>query len=79
MGSKRQSWSASTKVQIIKGWIDTNSGRPVEMVYDVVCSDGLVVDPITHNVLIIMQKLISIHARFQIWAVELKPNGETLN
>ena len=37
------------RIQIIKGWIDTNSGRPVEMVYDVVCSDGLVVDPITHR------------------------------
>ena len=37
------------RIQIIKGWIDTNSGRPLEMVYDVVCSDGLVVDPITHR------------------------------
>tara|TARA_B100001109_G_scaffold189409_1_gene156087 strand:- start:486 stop:1007 length:522 start_codon:yes stop_codon:yes gene_type:complete len=37
------------RVQIVKGWIDTNSGRPKEMVFDVVCSDGLAVDPITHR------------------------------
>ena len=37
------------RIQIIKGWIDANSGRPKEMVYDVVCSDGLMVDPATHR------------------------------
>ena len=37
------------RIQIIKGWIDANSGRPKEMVYDVVCSDGLMVDPVTHR------------------------------
>ena len=37
------------RVQIIKGWIDVNSGRPKEKVFDVVCSDGLQPDPITHR------------------------------
>ena len=37
------------RIQIIKGWIDTNSGRPKEMVYDVTCSDGLAVDPVTYR------------------------------
>lgn len=35
------------RVQIIKGWID-NDGRH-EQVYDVGCSDGLRVDPVTHR------------------------------
>ncbi len=29
------------RVQIIKGWIDVNSGRPNEKIFDVICSDGL--------------------------------------
>ena len=37
------------RVQIIKGWIDVNSGRPYEKVFDVACSDGLEPDPITHR------------------------------
>ena len=37
------------RVQIIKGWIDVNSGRPKEKVFDVVCSDGLQPDPTTHR------------------------------
>ena len=37
------------RIQIIKGWIDTNSGRPKEKVYDVACSDGQAVDPITNR------------------------------
>jgi len=36
------------RVQIIKGWIDA-SGRTHETVYDVVCSDGLQVDPVTNR------------------------------
>ena len=35
------------RIQIIKGWIDMNSGRPKEKVFDVACSDGLEPDPIT--------------------------------
>ena len=37
------------RIQIIKGWIDMNSGRPKEKVFDVVCSDGLEPDPITNR------------------------------
>ena len=37
------------RIQIIKGWIDPTSSTPYEMVYDVVCSDGLNVDPLTHR------------------------------
>ena len=37
------------RVQIIKGWIDMNSGRPKEKVFDVACSDGLEPDPITNR------------------------------
>ena len=36
------------RVQIIKGWSDA-SGRGHEKVFDVVCSDGLQVDPITNR------------------------------
>ena len=36
------------RVQIIKGWIDA-SGRTHEKVFDVVCSDGLKVDPVTNR------------------------------
>ena len=36
------------RVQIIKGWIDA-TGRTHEKVYDVVCSDGLQVDPLTNR------------------------------
>ena len=35
------------RIQIIKGWIDVNSGRPKEKVFDVACSDGLEPDPVT--------------------------------
>ena len=37
------------RIQIIKGWMDSNSGRPSEYVYDVACSDGLSVDPLTNR------------------------------
>ncbi len=37
------------RIQIIKGWIDMNSGRPKEKVFDVACSDGLKPDPITNR------------------------------
>ena len=37
------------RIQIIKGWMDSNSGRPSEYVYDVVCSEGLLVDPLTNR------------------------------
>ena len=29
------------RIQIIKGWMDNNGGRPNEKVFDVACSDGL--------------------------------------
>ena len=35
------------RVQIIKGWVEKNSGRPFEEVIDVACSDGLLPDPST--------------------------------
>ena len=37
------------RIQIIKGWIDMNSGRPKEKVFDIACSDGLEPDPITNK------------------------------
>ena len=37
------------RIQIIKGWIDNNSGRPKEKVFDVACSDGMKPDPITNR------------------------------
>ena len=37
------------RVQIIKGWAENASGTPKEQVYDVACSDGLLVDPITNR------------------------------
>ncbi|MDA7562684.1 DUF3604 domain-containing protein [Gammaproteobacteria bacterium] len=37
------------RVQIIKGWVENASGTPKEQVYDVACSDGLSVDPITNR------------------------------
>ena len=37
------------RIQIIKGWIDPTSAVPSEMVYDVVCSDGLTVSPVTNR------------------------------
>jgi hypothetical protein len=37
------------RIQIIKGWIDAASSVPHEMVYDVACSDGLSVDPVTNR------------------------------
>ena len=36
------------RVQIIKGWVD-GSGRTHEKVFDVICSDGLQVDPLTNR------------------------------
>ncbi len=35
------------RVQIIKGWID--DGSPMEKIYDVSCSDGLEVNPVSHR------------------------------
>ena len=44
----RDSMSAPLqRVQIVKGWIA--EGKPRERVFDVVCSDGLAVDPETHR------------------------------
>mgnify|MGYP002865032155 FL=1 len=37
------------RVQIIKGWVDKWSSEPSEKVYDVICSDGLQVDPATNR------------------------------
>ena len=37
------------RVQIIKGWVENASGTPKEKVYDVACSDGLSVDPVTNR------------------------------
>ena len=37
------------RIQIIKGWIDNNSGRPKEKVFDVACSNGMQPDPITNR------------------------------
>ena len=37
------------RVQIIKGWIDMNSGNPLEQVFDVACSEGMEIDPITNR------------------------------
>jgi len=37
------------RIQIIKGWIDPGNSVPHEIVYDVVCSDGLSVDPVTNR------------------------------
>ena len=37
------------RIQIIKGWIDMNSGTPYEKVFDVVCSDGMNVDSVTNR------------------------------
>jgi hypothetical protein len=36
------------RLQVVKGWID-EAGETSERVYDVVCSDGLAVDPATHR------------------------------
>ena len=35
------------RLQVIKGWLD--KGEPREQVFDVACSDGLAVDPVTHR------------------------------
>ena len=35
------------RLQIVKGWIE--AGETKEQVYDVACSDGIVVDPVTHR------------------------------
>ena len=35
------------RAQIIKGWVEAGEAR--ELVYDVACSDGLLVDPVTHR------------------------------
>jgi hypothetical protein len=39
--------AALQRVQIIKGWVD--DGEPHEQVYDIACSDGLIVDPTTNR------------------------------
>jgi hypothetical protein len=41
--------AALQRVQIIKGSIDSGNATPSEKVFDVVCSDGLEVDPTTHR------------------------------
>ena len=46
---KDKNGAALQRIQIIKGWIDIDSGTPNEKVYDVACSDGLSVDPITNR------------------------------
>ena len=46
--AKKDKNSASLqRIQIVKGWIDMTSGRPMEKVFDVACSDGLEPDPET--------------------------------
>ena len=37
------------RVQIIKGWVESASGTPKEQIFDVACSDGLLVDPVTNR------------------------------
>ena len=37
------------RIQIIKGWIDMQSGTPHEKVFDVACSNGMSVDPATNR------------------------------
>ena len=37
------------RIQMIKGWVENGSGTPHEIVYDVACSDGLAVDPLTNR------------------------------
>lgn len=37
------------RIQIIKGWVEDDSGTPKEIIYDVACSDGLSVDPKTNR------------------------------
>ena len=37
------------RVQIIKGWVESASGTPKEQIYDVACSDGLLVDTVTNR------------------------------
>jgi hypothetical protein len=37
------------RVQIIKGWVESASGTPKEQIYDVACSDGMLVDPVTNR------------------------------
>ncbi|MDA8781459.1 DUF3604 domain-containing protein [Gammaproteobacteria bacterium] len=37
------------RVQIIKGWVESASGTPKEQIYDVACSDGLLVDPVANR------------------------------
>jgi hypothetical protein len=39
--------AALQRIQIVKGWIENNQLK--EKVYDVVCSDGLKVDPLTNR------------------------------
>ena len=37
------------RIQIIKGWIDMQSGTPHEKVFDVACSNGMSIDPATNR------------------------------
>ena len=46
---KDKNGAALQRVQIIKGWVDIDSGTPNEKVYDVACSDGMSVDPLTNR------------------------------
>ena len=52
------------RVQIIKGWVDA-SGRTHEKVYDVVCSDGLQVDPVTNRCICLLQDQLEDHQNTQ--------------
>jgi hypothetical protein len=47
MAQRDQNGAPLQRLQIIKGWIE--DGRKRERVFDVACSDGLVVDPLTHR------------------------------
>jgi hypothetical protein len=41
--------AALQRIQIVKGWVDEITGKPHEKIYDVVCSDGLTVSPLTNR------------------------------
>ena len=48
-GTKSKKWSPLQRVQIIKGTINQFDAEPKEVVYDVVCSNGAKVNPITNR------------------------------
>jgi hypothetical protein len=41
--------AALQRIQIVKGWVDEITGKPHEKIYDVACSDGLTVSPLTNR------------------------------